>query len=433
MKHQQTPAWQSWLAFHKQVLLDFFRDNCLQVAAALTFTTLFAVVPVSFVLFTVIKSIPALAEVNELLQNLVFEHFVPSSGSEVISYLQQFASQSSKLTFVGILILLITAILLLRTIEQSINQIWGIAQGRKGMISFLMYWAIISLGPILLASGLLISSWLLSSNFISETLNLSYLSSSIYNIMPWALTTLAFSLLYIVVPNCYVPWKAGVIGALVAASLFEAAKFGFTWFVANLSSYQLIYGAFAAIPLFLLWVHISWLITLLGVEIVKNLVAWQSIQHASKESIFFQTLRILNFLWRAHTEGRSTSAESLGRFLSAMGCDHWSEIRAFLIQENLIAIDHRGDFLIARDFQRVQLSELMNKAPWTIEQWGQYLETHTQEAWQSNLETQWKTVESAIDTHFPENLQQVLSQLSRTETAQPKLQSTNKEDPSENI
>lgn len=400
------------LSFHKKLLTHFVQDNCLQVAAALTFTTLFAVVPVSFVLFTVLKSIPALAEANGQIQAFIFDHFVPTSGTEVMTYLQQFASQSTQLTFIGLAILIITAVLLLRTIEQSINQIWGIAQGRKGMVSFLMYWAIISLGPILLASGLLISSWLASSEFLSQTLARINVGNSLYSLMPWLLNVMAFSLIYIVVPNCYVPWRAGVSGAFVAATLFEIAKYGFTWFVTNLSSYHLIYGAFAAIPLFLLWIHISWLITLLGVEWVKGLVTWQATQHAAKESIFHQSLRILEFLWRNHADGQTTTAESLGQYLTEIGCDHWSDIRRFLLQESLIAVNARGDFLIGRDFHQVKISELMRNAPWNLSEWAQHFKHHSNEPWQHDLLTHWQQLEESIDAQFPQNLQQVLTLLS---------------------
>ncbi|WP_284383996.1 YihY family inner membrane protein [Litoribrevibacter albus] len=402
------------LAFQRNLFLNFLHDNCLQVAAALTYTTLFAVVPVSFVLFTVLKSIPALSSANEQIQQFIFNHFVPSSGTEVMTYLQKFASQSTQLTFIGLAILIVTAILLLRTIEQSINQIWGISQRRKGMVSFLMYWAIISLGPILLASGLLISSWLASSELLSQTLAWANVGSSLYTLMPWLLNVLAFSLIYIVVPNCYVPWRAGLSGALVAATLFELAKFSFTWFVSNLSSYQLIYGAFAAIPLFLLWIHISWLITLLGVEWVKGLVTWSSMQHASKESVFYQSLRVLEYLWRNHTEGHATSAESLGHFLSELGCDHWSEIRQFLLQENLIAVDARGDFLVGRDYHQVQLTDLMRNAPWNMAEWREHISHHSSEAWQKELEEQWQGLEQTVNMQFPQSLQSLLSQLSRT-------------------
>jgi membrane protein len=230
--------------------------------------------------------------------------------------------------------------------------------------------------------------------------------------MPWSLSVLAFSLIYIVVPNCYVPWRAGVFGAVVAATLFEIAKFGFTWFVSNLSSYQLIYGAFAAIPLFLLWIHISWLITLFGVEWVKGLVTWNAIQHASNESVFYQSLRVLAFLWRNHSEGHATSAESLGQFLSELGCDHWSEIRQFLLQERLIAVDAQGNFLIGRDFHQVQISELMRNAPWTLSEWKEHISHHSSNDWQLTLANQWQQLEETLDQQFPQTLQQLLTLLS---------------------
>lgn len=398
-------------AFLKYLLKQCLHNDGRQVAAALTYTTLFAVVPLTVVLFTVIRSIPALSGIDVELQEFIFSHFIPSSGTEVMSYLNSFAAKTSQLTAIGIGILLITAVLLLRTIERGINQIWGIKDTRRGLTSFLMYWAIISLGPLLLATGFVISSWLLTSSFLSETLQWLSLDGKLFSLIPWLLNWAAFSLLYIVVPNCYVPWRAGVTGAFFASALFELAKYGFTWFVSNLSGYQLIYGAFAIIPLFLLWVHISWLITLMGVETVKALVTWHSTQKRPDESVVFQALRILALLWKAHVKGEAISADALRSFLSAIQCRHWSDIRQFFLDQKLIAINDQGDFLVGRDYNQVRVHELIQQAPWGLSTWNQQLSFHSQEHWQTQLGDQWQDVEQTLSETFPQSLQQLLTSI----------------------
>ncbi len=406
------------LAFIKYVFKQFIQNDGRQVAAALTYTTLFAVVPLTVVLFTVIRSIPALSGIDVELQEFIFSHFIPSSGTEVMGYLNEFAAKTSELTAIGIGILLITAILLLRTIEHGINQIWGIKETRKGVTSFLMYWAIISLGPLLLATGFVISSWLLSSSILSETLQWLSFDGKIFALIPWLLNWLAFTLLYIVVPNCYVPWRAGVIGAFIASILFELAKYTFTWFVANLSGYQLIYGAFAAIPLFLLWVHISWLITLLGVQTVKGLVTWQTNQKKPNESVVYQALRILAMLWKAHVKGEPVDAEQLRLYLSSIRCRHWAEIRQFLLDQKLIAINDQGNFLVGRDYNEVRVNELIQKAPWGLSAWSSQLNQHPGESWQSELSDQWQAVETQLGEHFPQSLQQLLVNIEHKQPSQ---------------
>jgi membrane protein len=198
--HKAVETVRLYLAFiHK----SFDKDNCWQASSALSFTTLFAVVPLMLVVFSVVSAIPAFSQWDTEVRAFISRNLIPASGAEVLGYIERFAEQAGHLTAAGVLILFATAVLLLRTIEQSINRIWEVEHPRRELVSFLLYWAIISLGPLLLVGGIAMSSFIGSHTGLD--LNLLFLA-------PWLLTWLAFSLVYIFVPNCFVPWRAGVVG-----------------------------------------------------------------------------------------------------------------------------------------------------------------------------------------------------------------------------
>ncbi len=175
---------------------------------------------------------------------------------------------------IGILFLVVTSILMMKNIEAALNRIWRVAEPRKGLSSFLLYWAVLSLGPILIGLGLLLTSYIASLSFVSSATEMVG-RARLLSILPPLFSALAFMLLYVVVPNCHVPLRNAAIGGLFAAILFEIAKRGFVQFVTLSPSYQLIYGAFAAVPLFLVWVYISWGIILLGAELTRLLTVSQ--------------------------------------------------------------------------------------------------------------------------------------------------------------
>jgi len=260
MRDKLTADYRQIVSFARFVLRRFLADNCRQNAMVLTYTTLFAVVPVMTVTFAILSAIPSLQHVSTDIQAFIFSHFIPSTGMEVQAKLQEFSEQARGLTVIGIGMLFVTAIMLLVTIEHSFNQIWKVRQERKGVVSFLRYWAVLSLGPLLLGAGFAISSYLTSLRLFSEAASAVGGVIPGLQLLPFITTALAFSLLYITVPNCKVPLKAGFAGGLFAAFLFEMAKGAFGLFVTRFSSYTLVYGAFAAFPVFLIWMYLSWMI-----------------------------------------------------------------------------------------------------------------------------------------------------------------------------
>lgn len=237
-------------------------------AAALTYTTLFALVPLLTVTYSVLSMIPSLQENRSDIEALMLGNLVPSSGDVLMEYLHQFSQQAQQLTAVGIVLLAITAFMMLRSIENTFNQVWQIKRGRKGLSSFLLYWAILSLGPLILSAGLAVSSYLASLSLWKEDWVPSYGILALGLVVPYLASFLAFTLIYWAVPNCNVPLKHAAIGGAVVAMFFEIGQEIFAEATTFFPTYQLIYGAFAAVPLFLMWLYLSWLLILLGAEIV---------------------------------------------------------------------------------------------------------------------------------------------------------------------
>ena len=228
-------------------------------AAALTYTTLFALVPVITVTYSIIRGMPSLQALGQQAHTDLLAYVMPE-GSELISqYLVQFSEQAQQLTWLGVVFLFATAILLLQTVEEQFNRIWRVEVARSAVQRFFRYWAVLSLGPVLFVVAQGVSS-LLASFTLFETGNLPWIAV----LIPWLLTTAAVTFVYMLVPNCRVPGKDAVIAALLVATVFESGKFLFARIIGLFPSYQLIYGAFAAVPLFLMWVYLSWLVVLFG-------------------------------------------------------------------------------------------------------------------------------------------------------------------------
>ena len=237
-------------------------------AAALTYTTLFALVPLMTVTYSVLSMIPSLQENRSDIEQLLLGNLVPASGDALMGYLYQFSQQAQQLTAVGIVFLVITAFMMLRSIENTFNQVWQLKSGRKGLSSFLLYWAILSLGPLMLSAGLAVSSYLASFSLWKEDWVPTYGTLALGLFVPYLTSFLAFTLIYWAVPNCNVPLRHAAIGGGLVALFFEIGQEVFAEATTFFPSYQLIYGAFAAVPLFLMWLYLSWLVILLGAEIV---------------------------------------------------------------------------------------------------------------------------------------------------------------------
>ncbi|ORN00258.1 hypothetical protein HA46_07675 [Pantoea septica] len=241
-------------------------DNMTTQAGNLAFVSLLALVPLIAVVFALFSAFPVFSEVSVQLKNFIFANFVPATGNVVERYLDQFVANVHRMTALGAIGLIVTALLLMHSVDTALNTIWRSHKKRPLVYSFAVYWMILTLGPLLAGASLAISSYLLSLRWISDS-GVYGVIDQVLRVFPLLLSWLAFWLLYSIVPTRSVPSRDALIGALVAGALFELGKKGFALYVTMFPSYQLIYGVLAVIPILFLWVYWTWCIVLLGAEI----------------------------------------------------------------------------------------------------------------------------------------------------------------------
>lgn len=245
--------------------------DLLQSAASLAYTTLLALVPLATVVFSTLSLFPVFEEWVGIAESFIFANFVPSAGAVVHEYLEGFSSKVGGLTAIGLISLLLTALLLLATIENALNSIWGVKAGRRTAQRIMVYWTLLTLGPLMIIASLAITSFLISSALQETNGGASGGLEYVVPVLPFLLEVVAFVMLYYLVPNYRTRFSHALIGALIAAVLFEVAKIGFTWYLSTFDSFEVIYGALGVIPIFLIWIYISWLVILIGARYAAKL------------------------------------------------------------------------------------------------------------------------------------------------------------------
>lgn len=353
-RHLRDPL-QTVKRFLQNLSRDFVAHDCQKSAAALTYLSLFALVPLMTVVYSVFSLIPAFEGVAEQLQALLFDHFVPESGQELRAYLAEFSSQARSLTGVGVGMLVVTAYWMLTNIEKTFNAIWGVRRARKGLASFLLYWAVLSIGPLLLGAGLAINTYLLSLKLVFREYDTLGLSSLVFQTLPFVLVGLAFTLLFAAVPNCRVPLRHALIGGVVTALMFELLKELFSAVVAR-SSFQLVYGAFAAVPLFLLWVNLVWTLVLGGAILVRTLAERAYRTREDTFSDMHAALACLELLHKRNRNGGTVSDADCFRL--GLGVVHWQRLRSLLDKAGWLAATASGRYVLTRDLRTVTLWDL---------------------------------------------------------------------------
>jgi membrane protein len=390
-----------WLEFWRFLLQRFYADRGANNAAALTYTTLFAVVPMMTVTFSMLSAVPAFQGTGEQIQSFIFRNFVPSAGEMVQGYLRDFTTQARQLTWIGVVVLAVTAFWMLVTIEKAFNTIWRVRQARRGVSSFLLYWAILSLGPILLGAGFAISTYIASLSLISGPDALLG-AETLLGFMPLTFSVAAFTLLYASVPNARVPLRHAFLGGLFTAVLFEVAKAMFGLYVRLFPGYQLVYGAFATVPLFLLWIYLSWLIVLFGAELVCNLGA----THQWRRRAVPRLLVALGIL-RVFHERQQSGLKVRHRDMPGQGWplpEHeWDEVLAFLERQRLVAPTGAGGWVLSRDLAHYSLQQLLSHCPWPLPRLGQ-LPEQLDEPWYPALRSALERLHEEQATLFGESL-----------------------------
>lgn len=279
--------------------------NLTQVASSLTFTTILAIVPLLAVVLSLFTAFPLFNDFRDALQGFLTSSLMPEAVSEnVMEYLNDFAAKASSLTAIGSLFLIITSIMLLSTIDETFNAIWYVTEKRPLAQRILVYWAIISLGPIVMGASLWASTVLAQESF-GYIGSLSTLTSFALSYVPFLITVMAFSALFAYVPNRKVLWRDAIVGGVVTTLLLEILKQGFAFYLKQFPTYTLIYGAFATLPIFLMWMYLSWLVVLLGASLVATLPSlrrrnWISTHQPGAK--YLNALSLLALLWKKRAQ-----------------------------------------------------------------------------------------------------------------------------------
>jgi membrane protein len=315
MNHTPNTKDSGWSRTQMRALLRFVlrrldEERLPQVAGSLTFTTVLALVPVLTIAFAIFTTFPLFTTFRDSLEAYFVQSLMPKGvANTILDYLSQFASKANRLSAVGAIFLIFTAITMFGTVDRTFNQIWRIQTPRPFVQRMIVYWAIMTLGPLLIGASLSFTSLLSPVNSLLH--DLPILGTMLTVFISVSLTTLAFALLYLTVPHRLIDWRDAVAGGLGAAIAFEITKRLFTYFIAQFPSYRVIYGALAAVPIFLVWIYLCWLITLAGavlaaaLPVVKYERWWH---HPVPGSRFLDAMAVLHVLIEAREQNAAVDA-----------------------------------------------------------------------------------------------------------------------------
>ena len=262
---------QLWLSLGKEIWERNRGQNLKQIAASLSFTTTLSLVPMITIATMLIGYLPSVIQVKNTFRNWLLETYLPGGiNQQVFMYLDQFSAKASGLTFVGLGGLVVTALMTLAVIEAAFNQIFKVTQSRPLHKKIMIYGAATFVAPILLGMGIYLSGMLFSaSEGWIKAISFGFRVIAIF--APILMAVAVFAVVYKVLPYAKILWVDAFSGAFFAALAFELMKFGFAIFLSNTAFYKTVYGAFAIFPLGLIWIYMTWWITLAGAVLVANL------------------------------------------------------------------------------------------------------------------------------------------------------------------
>ncbi len=348
-------------AFVRFIAQRFIDDRCQQSAGALACTTLFALVPLTAALVGILSGFPAFAEWQDRITGFIFENFVPATGEAVRGYLTQFADNANKATALGVIVLIVSTLMLMLSIEDAFNRIWRVPKSRPVGMRFVVYWSVLSLGPALIVVALAISTYLLALPLLGDVDAVYPVRSSLVGLLPFLIEWSALTAAYWLIPNRRVHVRHALLGALIAALLFETAKRAFAWYVVSGANYQQVYGALAVVPIFILWIYFSWVIVLLGASLTASMTAFdyrpRSRRIKSGEE-FRGLVRVIAHFAEAQRRGIGLHSEALREREPFLTDDLVQRFLGDLHQAGMIQRNDSGKWVLTRDLSSVTLYDI---------------------------------------------------------------------------
>lgn len=355
MRKQLRAAWEFFLA----LVTRFREERVTQTAGSLTYTTLLALVPLFTVTLAVSTAFPVFDRWTAALQDFLLTNVLPDTPGvdTVMDQITAFTSNVGKLTAIGVAGFLITSVLLMLTIDNALNRIFRVQRRRSIAQDVFMYWTVITLGPLFIGASLSATYFALDQSI--GALKLEILSETLLGLVPFVLTSIALIILYWLVPARRVQWSHALLGGVLAALAFELTKRAFAIYLRQVPTYALIYGAFATIPIFLIWLYLSWLVVLTGAIFTAMLPAFRSKpeRHRVPGESLADALGVLGILARAHAEGRVVPLNRLSRELRLLP-DRVEEILERARALGWAARTEKDRWVLARDASSIRLGEV---------------------------------------------------------------------------
>jgi membrane protein len=353
--------------FALYALRRFNSDGCFAAAGALSYTTLVSLVPLAVIALGFLSAFPIFAPVREELLGMLFNKFVPTVGEQVAYWFRNFADSATQTTAIGFGGIAATGVLLLATVEDQLNRIWRVTRARPWGQRILAYWTVITLGPLLIGVSLTLSNYFEAAahraRFAEEAIlwisggGLHWFALGVPALFEFG----ALTLLYWLIPYRPVRARDAALGALVATAAIELLKIGFSIYIGAVSYYQTVYGALAAIPIFLLWMYIAWSTVLLGAVVAAAPPAWRrdgpAGEAASGGVRLGLSLALVAALARAQHRGAPVPARALADELGVVPATVEGHLRP-LAAAGIAAETREGGWVLACSPQTASLRDL---------------------------------------------------------------------------
>jgi membrane protein len=363
-------AWRGFGDFGLAVFWRFYEERGLQTAGSLTYTTLLSLVPLFTVALAVSTAFPVFDDTVGALQEFVLENFLPDArGIDTIAdQITAFTQNAGRLTAIGLGFFFVTAVMLMMTIDVSLNRLFRVQRSRPLVQQVLIYWAVLTLGPVLIGGSLSMTSFAVGASL--GWLQLGFAADVVLGVLPFIFTCAALTLLYGIVPYRAVKPRDALIGGVVAGIAFELAKRGFAIYLARFPTYTLIYGAFATIPIFLVWLYLSWVVVLAGATLTAMLPAYRLAEGGPLPGRdFMDALIVLSVLARMQEKGGPMRLAQISNQVRVV--PHRCE--AVLERAGRLGWTARTDkdgWVLARDADDLRVADLYRAFAFDAEAWG---------------------------------------------------------------
>jgi len=338
----------------------FLDDRLFESAGALAYTTVFALVPLSMVVFGILSAFPAFEDWSDALIAYVFTNFVPSAARQISQYVEVFTGNIGKLTTAGVIALVLSLMITLNGIEGTFNRIWRAKTARPKLGRILVYWTVLTLGTLVAAASLALSTQFFALAVFS-TVPGRLLEEVLIRLAPMAIELVAFATIFRVVPHRTIKWRHALGGAVLSMALFELVKWGIGQYIGSFGSYQKIYGPLAFVPIFLLWIYLGWVSVLLGASFAASMSAFRyqpATMRLPEGYEIYGLLRLLGRFAEYRRLGKGLHSDEIQQLEPPLTDEMIQEFLAELGAVGLVTRAESGEWLLSRDLDDVTMADL---------------------------------------------------------------------------